>query len=212
MHKNKMIALYRIIFAGVTLAAVVAQLITSSKRVNFNPVHFFSFFTIESNIFAALVFIVAGVLIWQDKRPAWLDMVRGAAVVYMVTTGLVYMALLSGLEDTLQTTTPWVNVVVHQLFPVVVALDWFIDRSRRYISLRNALLWLLFPLTYAIYTLLRGPIVEWYPYPFINPIMHGYVHVAVMCAIVAVVIYILCVVVARVSPRPIPGRATKKRT
>jgi len=34
-------------------------------------------------------------------------------------------------------------------------------------------LWLLFPIVYAIYALVRGGLTGWYPYPFLNPDVSG---------------------------------------
>jgi hypothetical protein len=43
----------------------------------------------------------------------------------------------------------------------------------------------LFPLAWLAYTLLRGPVVTWYPYPFIDVITHGYVRVVANVLVVA---------------------------
>lgn len=87
----------------------------------------------------------------------------------MVTTGIVYMLLLSGLEESPQTPTPWVNTVLHYVVPVYALVDWRWDPPRPPVPFRRGLLWLLFPLAYAVYSLVRGPIVDWYPYPFLDP-------------------------------------------
>jgi hypothetical protein len=49
------------------------------------------------------------------------------------------------------------------------------------------------PISWLIYTLIRGEIVEWYPYPFINVNEHGYAVVAAMCVGVAAVMLGLAV-------------------
>ena len=36
-------------------------------------------------------------------------------------------------------------------------------------------MWLVFPLGYTAYTLARGPVVDWYPYPFLDPRIEGWV-------------------------------------
>ena len=43
----------------------------------------------------------------------------------------------------------------------------------------SALWWLLVPLTFFAYSLIRGAIVDWYPYPFIDVGLHGYGKVSV---------------------------------
>jgi hypothetical protein len=43
-----------------------------------------------------------------------------------------------------------------------------------------------FPLVWLAYTLVRGPIVDWYPYPFLNPAnVGGYVGVTAYCIAIA---------------------------
>jgi hypothetical protein len=43
----------------------------------------------------------------------------------MTITGVVFAVLLSGVNVDAQ--IPWVNDVVHELFPIVVMADWLID-------------------------------------------------------------------------------------
>ncbi|HEV7453765.1 MAG TPA: Pr6Pr family membrane protein, partial [Candidatus Saccharimonadales bacterium] len=151
-----------------------------TERASFNPVNFLSFFTIESNILAAIVLLAAGSFALCGKQSARLDMLRGAAFLYMTITGIVYTLLLSGQEESLQTAIPWVNSVVHYIMPAVVFADWFITPPVKRISFKAACFWLIFPILYLAYSLIRGPIVQWYPYPFLDPAGHGYGGIAVV--------------------------------
>lgn len=200
MLKRKLVAGYRAFFALLVVVAIIVQFADAARRPGFRPLNFFSFFTIESNILAAAVFAFGAIAQWRGKKPGpRFAVLRGAAVLYMVTTGIVYNVLLSGLEDSLQTPLGWVNVVLHDLFPLAVLLDWLADLPRTRIAHRKVLLWLIFPAIYAAYSLVRGPIAHWYPYPFLDPRTHGYARVAAMCVIIAVVIYGLGLLVAAVT-------------
>jgi uncharacterized membrane protein len=53
--------------------------------------------------------------------------------------------------------------------PVVMAADWLIDPPSEALSFRQAAAWLIYPLAWLGYTMLRGSLVGWYPYPFLNP-------------------------------------------
>lgn len=139
-------------------------------------VNFFSYFTIESNLLGVVVFLVGGFSALTGRRPVP-DLLRGAAALYLVVTGVVYAVALAQ-YDTPQV-IPWVNDVVHRVTPLLFAADWLIDPPRRPLAFPRALAWLVFPLLYLLYTLVRGPIVGWYPYPFLDPREHGYLHVAV---------------------------------
>ncbi len=53
--------------------------------------------------------------------------------------------------------------------------------------MRGALPWLSFPVAYIAYTLIRGAIVDWYPYFFVNPHRAGgYLAVAASCLAIGV--------------------------
>ena len=69
-----------------------------------------------------------------------------------------------------------------------------------HISFRTALWWVVYPLTYAAYTLVRGPIVLWYPYPFLDPAQHGYGQVALTCVGIGLAVTGVAWLLARATP------------
>lgn len=182
---------YKIFFGLLALTAVITEIIVLIDRGRFVPANFFSFFTIESNLFAASVLIFSAVALLRNKPAAYLAMLRGAATLYMVTTGIVFAVLLSGLEATLLTAVPWDNIVLHYIMPLALLFDWFIDPPNSRITFKRALMWLAYPLVYVVYSLARGPLVGWYPYPFLNPATNGYAGVAVTGVGIAVVVVVL---------------------
>ncbi len=163
----------RIVMALITAFAIVVQVLSSLHLRGASLANLLSFFTIESNIFAAVVFAVAGFTALRGLRYPQMAMWRGAATVYMVTTGITYVVLLSGNEAAIDSTIPWVNLTLHYVMPLIVALDWLLapsslDRPYAQILVR----WLAFPFGYLVYSLLRGASINWYPYPFLDP-KHG---------------------------------------
>jgi hypothetical protein len=144
--------------------------------------NYFSFFTIESNIVGTVVLAWGGFALLAGWR-AVPDVVRGAAVVYLVITGVVYAVLLAGLSGGAE---GWVNTVVHRVMPVVLVLDWLVAPPARPPRLPQVWWWLAFPLVFCAYTLVRGPFVAWYPYPFLDRRPHGYGQVAVGAVGIAV--------------------------
>lgn len=206
-------ALLRFAFAALTAAAIGYQLWWSNTHVpTFRVSNFFSFFTILSNVLAVVALAVGGVALLQGRSGRGLSLVRGAATLYMTITGLVYVTLLSGLEEALQTQISWVNTVLHYLMPVVMVVDWLLDRSVSRVRWVDSLWWLLFPMVYLAYSLIRGPIVGWYPYPFLNPGPHGYLPVALTCIAIAAVAVLLSLLLAwttrwgRAPDRPVGAR------
>jgi hypothetical protein len=184
MRQPAWIGGYRIFFGLLTLTAIGYQFALRASQGSFDPVNFFSFFTIQSNLFAAAVLLVAGMRRNRGEHGSvtW-DLARGAAVVYLATTGVVYGLLLTGYTDALQTATPWVNTVLHRIVPLVIVVDWMLCPPSRHIPFRQALVWIIYPIVYLAYTLARGPVVGWYPYPFLDPRgAGGYLAVAAYCA------------------------------
>jgi hypothetical protein len=176
-RRDAAIGAYRALAAVAVLVAIAYQVGKGLEHSGFSATDYFSFFTELSNLFAATVFLY-GATHRAGTRSRAAELLRGAAVMYMLTTGIVYAVLLSGQD----VAYPWVNTIVHRLMPIAVALDWVIDPPRVRLELRQTILWMSFPLVYIVYTLIRGAIVDWYPYFFVNPHHHGgYLFVAGGC-------------------------------
>ncbi len=196
MDRGAVVAGYRAIFGLLTLVAIAVQAFSLASLGLFNPANYFSFFTIQSNLIATGLLLL-GAARWRAGRSSRLDFLRGGAVVYMTVTGVVYSLLLRAVE--VDTTIPWVNSVVHQVMPVMVIADWLIDPSATRLTMRQGLLWLSFPLLWIIYTLIRGAIVHFYPYPFLNPTNGGYVSVTLYCVAILVFMTAVCAGVVAVG-------------
>jgi len=176
----------RIGFGFLALFAIVTQLIRTMQNGN-SIANFFSFFTIESNILAAIVLLTVGFgALAGAKAYRTFAFIRGAATLYMVITGIVFALLLSGLEQRLQVTIPWINIVLHYIMPVVMLVDWLLFPPKFRFSFGQTLFWLIFPLAYLVYSLIRGSLIGWYPYPFLDVSQVGWASVIVMSIVIAV--------------------------
>ena len=189
MDRRLIHALARAFFAALTLAAILTQLADLAAAGTLNLVSYFSYFTIDSNLIAATVLLI-GAARWRSEPSRRFDLVRGAAVVYMSVTGIVFTLLLSNTD--VDTAIPWVNTVVHELMPIVIVADWLLDPPRDRLTLRQGLLWLTFPLAWIAYTLIRGALVGLYPYPFLDPANGGYGSVLVYSIAILGLMTIVC--------------------
>ena len=161
---------------ALVLTAIVAQALALANANAFNATRFFAFFAIQRNLVGVAAF--AWVLANRDKpRSRALELLRGAAAVYLTITFFVVIFLLSGVDVQLQ--LGWVDFVLHKLFPVVVLLDWIFDPPQTRLGLRDVAVWLVYPLAWTALTIVRGAIDGWYPYPFLDPAHGGYGQVAV---------------------------------
>jgi hypothetical protein len=173
----------RVCRALLALAALTAIGYDVAAGPGVSDADYFSYFTVLSNLFAVAM-LLYGALRPSGDRSRTVELLRGAAVLYILTTGTVYLLLLSGHAPVY----PWVNAILHYLMPAAVTLDWLLDPPRvRLDPARTIVLWMVFPLLYVIYTLARGAIVGWYPYFFVNPHRGGgYLLVAGDCLAVGV--------------------------
>lgn len=182
MNKRVTLVTLRLLFGLLDLTALTVQIIYLIHHKALNLVNFFSYFTILSNVFAAVILIIGAFYLLRKRKPNHSeDILRSAAVLYMAITGVVYATLLSGYN--LGLLLPWVNFVLHMLMPVVVVADWLYQPSRTKLKIKQSLLLLIiFPLVFVAYSLIRGPIIGWYPYPFLNPSKAGgYAGVTLYC-------------------------------
>lgn len=173
------VALTRLGFAVLTAVALGATA-DHALAIGGGLGNFFSYFTVLSNCAATVVLGYGGAAALLG-RPGVPDLLRGAVALYMVITGLVYVVALSGVDTAM---LPWTNTVLHHVMPVVLLADWLLLPPSRRLGWAEASRWLAFPLLYLVYTLVRGPVVDWYPYPFTDPRPHGYAHVVVSCLLV----------------------------
>jgi hypothetical protein len=169
-----LVRLYRTLLGLLALSALVTEVATLHERGTLHFGNFASYFTVESNVYAAVVLVVSGLVLAASAERPWLALLRGAATLYLAITGLVFSLLLAGLEGVEFTAVPWDNIVLHYLMPVAVVLDWLLAPPVRRIPFQRGLLWLAFPLVYVVYSLIRGHSSHWYPYPFLDPGPRGY--------------------------------------
>ncbi|MBO9577313.1 MAG: Pr6Pr family membrane protein [Microbacteriaceae bacterium] len=201
-------AALRILVAGAIVAAIIGQLMTSLafwraagiEDPTVQLVNFFSFFTILSNVLAAATLLIGAALLagGRGEDPRWFAVVRLCVTTYMVTTGIVYNLLLRGIELPQGTTLPWSNEVLHVVAPLWLLIDWLFAPGRPALRWRAVWAVVAFPIVWAVYTLVRGPLTYdalkdqdwWYPYPFLDPNLAptGYWSVALYVLLIAAVI------------------------
>lgn len=174
MVKNtRFLILYKVIFALLGLSAIITEIAITVERGSFNPVNFFSFFTIQTNSLVFVTLLVSAIAVAAGKNKK-LDVLRSATTVYALIVGIGFSLLLSGLEGVQLTAVPWDNTVLHYIIPIAMLGDFLINRPTRHTPFRKGLVWLLFPVVYVAYSLIRGAITGWYPYPFLNPAVQSY--------------------------------------
>jgi hypothetical protein len=197
-------AVVRLLTVLAVLVAVVSQYVVSSsfwrsagvEGIAGKTLDFLMFFTIQSNLLAAVVLGIGAVrLLRRGSVPGrgWTTL-RLAAATYMVTTGVVYNLLLRGLPTIPGGNLPWSNDVQHVVVPALVLLDWLLAPDRRALGYGAVGRVVVYPLVWVAVTLARGPFTgnevtgaaTYYPYPFLDPATgDGYAAVAVWIVVIA---------------------------
>ena len=157
-------------------------------------VNVLSYFTVQSNILVALT---TGLLAVQLNCSAtWFRVLRLSALIGITITGIVFHLALKGLTELTgpAVTADW---ILHTASPILCVLGWVIFGPRGWVTSRVVKLSVLFPVLWLAYTLVRGALVEdrtgrnFYPYPFLDVVEHGYARVVVNIVLVAVLFFVL---------------------
>jgi hypothetical protein len=165
--KHVTVAVARLFFGLLTFAALIRAFIYSFIQNGNNPVNFFSYFTILTNLFVAIVLTVSAINLFRRKTPTETgDIIRGSATASIAIVGIVFGLLLSHMDSGM---IPWTNFVAHYLMPVVMVVDWLIRPPTAKLVARHIWFWIIYPIAYLTYSLIRGAFTNWYPYWFIDP-------------------------------------------
>lgn len=142
-------------------------------------VNCFSFFTVLTNTLVAVV--LSFELTHRDSAARrWFlgPAVRSGIAVSIALVGLAYSLLLRHLWQP----EGWqfiADELLHDVMPVLFIGYWWFCVPKGGLRLRHIGLWMLYPLVYFGYILLRGNLLAAYPYPFIDVATLGYPQVLI---------------------------------
>ncbi|GLU56934.1 hypothetical protein Dfri01_63950 [Dyadobacter frigoris] len=131
-------------------------------------IRFFSFFTILTNLLVAIYFTLSLI----RKKNGSLSIIHKpgtltAVTVYITIVGLVYQIILRPIWDP-KGLQMIVNELLHSVIPVLVIIFWYLYEEKIPVTYQQIPKWLIYPLIYLIYILIRGDFSNFYPYPFVD--------------------------------------------
>lgn len=149
--------------------ALIAQYYLMMQNRTLPPgeqtIRFFSYFTILTNLLVA----VCNTVLWLNPRSRFFSRAgtQTALTVYILIVGIIYNGILRWLWQP-QGLQQVVDELLHSVIPVLSLLYWILFTARRRLEWKQSWPWLLYPLLYFVYVLVRGASSGFYPYPFIE--------------------------------------------
>ena len=170
---------YLLLMAIIAWSALILQTVLAVKVVMADGrspligiINTFSYFTILTNLLVAIVTTVC--LVRRDRdsfltRPSTIS----AVMVYIFLVGLIYSLLLRSIWNPtgLQAVA---DHALHDVVPVLFLLFWIFFVPKGTLRWGQPLSWLVYPLLYVSYCLIRGALTGFYPYPFVDVTLLGY--------------------------------------
>jgi hypothetical protein len=161
-----------ITFAIIVWFAVLAQYYLMIENrvasISETTIRFFSYFTILTNSLVAIYFT----LIIIQSRNSFAPIIGNpgiltAITVYITIVGLVYQIILRHLwhPTGLQMI---VDELLHTLIPIMVIIYWYLYENKSSSTYKLIPKWLIYPLIYLTFILIRGNFSNFYPYPFVD--------------------------------------------
>jgi len=163
------IQLYLIFFARLSVGASLLGGLVS----------FFSYFTVLTNTLVAVV-LTCAVTERESAARRWFlqPWVSSGITLSIAVVGLAYSILLRHLWHP----QGWqfiADELLHDVMPLLFLAYWWLCVPKGSLRLKHLPLWLIYPLVYFAYALLRGHLLGAYAYPFIDVALLGYPQVFV---------------------------------
>ncbi|WP_121702322.1 Pr6Pr family membrane protein [Streptomyces sp. E5N298] len=212
--RRRAVAVFRGLIALLALTGVALELLTGGA-----PATALSHFTIQSGILLALVMLASARCAWSAHHPLP-GALTGAALFYVLAAALVHHVLLAHASSPFAapadgTGMAWQTAathILHTALPVAALLDWLLLTPAGRLHLRQAPVWLLYPLAYLAFSLTRGELLlpgseGRYLYPFLDVDLHGYKIVLGNALLIGLALYALAVLLVSLDHiRPDPLR------
>ncbi len=179
---------------------VILQYIALHQQFETTLIQFMSYFTILTNLMVSVYFTA---LLFPESRLyrlAKLPSTGSALTIYILVVGLVYQTMLRQL-NTHEGLYFISDNMVHGWMPVFTLFYWYRFIYGNPVNWKDLPVWLIYPLAFLFYSLIRGHFTEWYPYPFLDVIAIGYPKVWINSAGVSALFILLSALFITITNR-----------
>ncbi|MBX7041843.1 MAG: Pr6Pr family membrane protein [Ignavibacteria bacterium] len=171
-------------WTGVILQYYLSMSVSDSRIAD--TVKYLSFMTIWTNFLIALFFTFVTVSPGSKGGKFFSGhSVQTALLVYIIAVGLIYHLFLAHIWDP-KGYQYVADQILHTVVPLYYLMYWVFFTEKTVLNFKSAFNWLLYPLVYAVYAMVRGAITMKYPYYFLDAVKLGYPVVLRNIALIAV--------------------------
>jgi len=188
LMKNKAFGAFLVLTGAAAFALIVLRVVFYQFKfdpqyypVDYGRFNFFSFFTVQSNLYVCFYLVTLGCAVFGTKwaqKIAFHPMVRLTVTTYILVTGMVYcggipMQMTPPLywTDFYQSLLSVVQIVHHVVMPCLMLVLFLLPPTNQRIRPRALPLVGVYPLVYSLVSIVRGAVSDpqFYPYPFYRP-------------------------------------------
>lgn len=187
------IIVYRLIFCILGWTSIVISLTMAYEAVIAGSSaldvygNMFSYYTIQTNVIVATWFSLAIIYAKKEDKPAVMGpIVRGAINLYITVTFLGFAVLLSFLYQPTGIAA-FTNLISHYIIPIAFIVDWLVTGHDTEYEWKHLVYYPIYPAGYLIYCLIRGAIINFYPYYFIDP---NYLGIPLLIIVITVLVLV----------------------
>jgi hypothetical protein len=175
-------------------ALVTQFIININSRVAAVPeiiTRYFSYFTLTTNLIVA----VCCITLLINPNSKWGNFFSRqktltAVTVYIIIVGIIYNLVLRFIWSP-QGIQMIADELLHSVIPVLFLILWIIFVSKDQLKWADILPWLIYPVIYITFILIRGSFSGFYPYPFIDVGKIGLKQTLINAVIIAIVFIIM---------------------
>jgi len=176
----------RVVLAVVGVVALLGYFDYVLGFAAFAVYNYFSYFTVLSGMAAVIAFV------------------RLLITTYIIVSGIVFLTIViqsSSRDYTIE--VPWSSQLLHFWIPSIALLDWLTDAGKTRLPWKTTAWVMLLPGIWGAFTLVRGALVGWYPYFFLDPAQVSGPLETLLYSLVAVVLFTgIAAVLTAMSRRP----------
>jgi hypothetical protein len=201
---------FLILLAVIAWLAVLLQIALAVRTVTVagqpplvGVINTLSYFTILTNLIVAIVSTASalrGASNTVDTPDTFLTSpsTMSAVAVYIFIVGLTYSLLLRSIWEPTGLNAV-LDVALHDVTPILYVLFWFFFVPKGTLRWSQPLYWLVYPVLYIVYCIVRGAITGRYPYYFVDVTLLGYPKALLNTALLFVGFWIVALIVVAID-------------